>query len=79
MRIQVERHDGRRIRYRPLQDLVNRLYPGRWAVMSFPSEDHLFDDVNRYHLLVFEAAPDGFDFFASPPLHTVALEPAEDP
>lgn len=74
LRVQIERQDGARIRFRPLQELLNKHFPGSWSVMSFPMAAHLFDDANRYHFLVFAEPPAGFDFFADPPEGTRQVE-----
>lgn len=62
-RVYLQRLDGAPMYYREQHDAFVAAFPGKVAVQFFPVAAHLFDQVNKYHLLVFDAAPAGFDLF----------------
>lgn len=61
----VHRLDMAPMGYRELWEVTQALYPGKWAIQSFPPADALIDQANKYHVLVFEREPDGFDLWPS--------------
>lgn len=61
--VRIHRLDMATMGYRELWTVVQQLYPGKWAIQSFPPADALIDQANKYHMLVFEQEPDGFDLW----------------
>jgi hypothetical protein len=61
--VRIHRLDMEKMGYRELWSVVQQLYPGKWAVQSFPPWDKLIDQANKYHVLVFERTPEGFDLW----------------
>lgn len=60
--VQISRRDWRPMSYAEIQQVFNRAYPRRWAVMVFPPKEALVDRRNGYHLFVLPAgrAPECF-------------------
>jgi hypothetical protein len=72
LRVRIHRHDGAAMPWRELWEVFAKAYPGRWGVQSFPPDRVMIDQVNKYHLLIFDEAPAGFDIAEPPPAGTRA-------
>jgi len=56
--------------WREIADLFNALYPGKWACQMFPPRLEILDQANKYHLFVFDEAPEGLDLMRPEPKGT---------
>jgi hypothetical protein len=70
LRIRIHRKDMAPMGWRELADLFNKLYPGRWACQMFPPQKETIDQANKYHLFVFDQAPQGLDLLSASPVGT---------
>lgn len=61
--VRIHRLDMAKMCYREIWEVVQQLYPGRWGIQSFPPADALIDQANKYHVLMFEKEPEGFDLW----------------
>lgn len=60
-RWRVHRLDMKPMGYAELWDVFQDSCPGAWGCQSFPPWERLLDCANKYHILVFDKAPKGFD------------------
>ena len=65
--VRFHRKDMAAMGYRELWEVFAAYLPGKWGIQSFPPTGKLIDQANKYHLLVFDTAPQGFDLFADAP------------
>jgi hypothetical protein len=68
--VRFHRRDMAPMGYRELWEVFATFLPGKWGIQSFPQRGHFLDQANKYHLLVFDTAPPGFDLFEKPPKGT---------
>jgi len=71
--VRIHRLDMAPMGYRELWEVFAKLYPGKWAVQSFPPADRILDQVNKYHLMVFDMVPDGLDIGPNAPKGSIFL------
>lgn len=64
LRVRVHRIDKGPMGWRELCDLFNTLYPDKWACQMLPPHLKIIDQVNKYHLFVFDEYPTGLDIGA---------------
>jgi len=68
--VRIHRMDMAPMGFRELWEVFSKLYPGKWAVQSFPPANLLLDQANKYHLMVFDEAPHGLDIMKDAPKHS---------
>ena len=61
LRIKVRRQDEMAMSWREVWDCFSDSYPGKWALQIFPPESELMDEVNVYHLFVYDHLPACFN------------------
>ena len=64
--VSFSRLDEAPMGYRELWRAFVDAYPGKWGVMSLPSEDRAMDGAHKYHVLVFDKPPRGYDLCDAP-------------
>jgi len=69
----IHRMDMAPMGFRELWEVFAHFFPGKWAVQSFPPPEHLLDQANKYHLFVYDTAPDGLDLGEKAPRGTVGI------
>lgn len=72
-RVRIHRLDMAPMGFRELWEVFAHFFPGRWAVQSFPPSSRLLDQANKYHLFVYERAPDGIDLGVPAPRGTQGI------
>jgi hypothetical protein len=68
--VRLHRKDMALMGFRELWEVLNRLYPGKWAIQSFPLQGDLLDQANKYHFFVYDAPPSGVNLAEDPPKGT---------
>jgi hypothetical protein len=63
-RLRIHRNDMLPMGYRELWEVFQAACPGKWGVQYFPPWEKLLDQANKYHIMVFETAPEGLDMMA---------------
>ena len=71
--MRIHRVDMAPMGFRELWEVFAYFFPERWAVQSFPPPNRLLDQANKYHLFIYEGAPDGIDLGVPAPRGTQGL------
>ncbi len=58
-RVRIHRLDMAPMGYRELWSVFDSLYPGRYALQTFPPRAELIDQANKYHLWLLPSKPAG--------------------
>ena len=68
--VRIHRKDMQIMRYSELWAVFTRHYPGKWALQVLPAAGSLIDMANKYHLFVYDKAPEGMDLSGPVPAGT---------
>lgn len=68
--VRIHRDDMQVMPYAELWSVFSRVYPGKWALQVFPAAGSLLDMANKYHLFIYDKAPEGMDLSGPVPAGT---------